>query len=212
MPSSIDDHDDRNPSAGRELTLNTGSILGIFLGAVLLCGLCFGFGYRLGSHNQPRTEIAPVSTTADPSENFTSFKPAAGSAESESTPAPAPKLTAAERRKERVLENSEKAAEKSAEIQPVAAVKDAPGDTSGGSSSAATAASGAYFVQVAAVSHGEDAQLLLHALKAKGYPVSIHSVPQDKFFHVQVGPFENKKDAEAAKQRLLADGYQPIIK
>ena len=67
-------------------------------------------------------------------------------------------------------------------------------------------------VQVAAVSHEEDAQLLVSALRAKGYPVSAHADTADKFFHIQVGPFTNMKDAAAAKQRLVADGYQPIIK
>jgi cell division septation protein DedD len=67
-------------------------------------------------------------------------------------------------------------------------------------------------VQVAAVSHQEDAELLVNALRAKGYPVSAHTEPQDKFFHIQVGPFATHKDADAAKQRLLADGYQPIMK
>jgi DedD protein len=67
-------------------------------------------------------------------------------------------------------------------------------------------------VQIAAVSHQEDAELLVNALRAKGYPVSAHSEPQDKFFHIQVGPFTNRKDADTAKQRLIADGYQPIVK
>jgi cell division septation protein DedD len=67
-------------------------------------------------------------------------------------------------------------------------------------------------VQVAAVSHEEDAQLLVSALRAKGYPVNAQTESADKFFHIQVGPFTNMKDAAAAKQKLLADGYQPIIK
>jgi DedD protein len=73
-------------------------------------------------------------------------------------------------------------------------------------------AAGNFMVQVAAVSHEEDAQLLVNALRAKGYPVSAHTEPQDKFFHIQVGPYNNAQDATAAKQRLVADGYQPIIK
>ncbi len=67
-------------------------------------------------------------------------------------------------------------------------------------------------VQIAAVSHQEDAELLVNALRTKGYPVSAHTEPQDKFFHIQVGPYASRKDAEAAKQKLVADGYQPIVK
>jgi len=73
-------------------------------------------------------------------------------------------------------------------------------------------ATGSFVVQVAAVSHEEDAQLLVTALKAKGYPVSAHTESADKFYHISVGPFTNVKDAAAAKARLVADGYQPIIK
>jgi cell division septation protein DedD len=73
-------------------------------------------------------------------------------------------------------------------------------------------ATGNFVVQVAAVSHEEDAQLLVSALRAKGYPVSAHADTGDKFFHIQVGPYTNMKDATAAKQKLVADGYQPIIK
>ncbi len=70
---------------------------------------------------------------------------------------------------------------------------------------------GSFLVQVAAFSHKEDADLLLGALKAKGYPAATYALP-DKLFHVQVGPFTNRKDAETARQRLLADGYTPILK
>ena len=34
----------------------------------------------------------------------------------------------------------------------------------------------------------------------------------DKFFHVQVGPYADVKDAEAMRARLIADGYNPIVK
>jgi cell division septation protein DedD len=67
-------------------------------------------------------------------------------------------------------------------------------------------------VQVAAVSHQEDAGLLVGALQRKGYSVAAHTEPQDKLIHIQVGPFNNHKDAEAMRQRLLADGYNAIVK
>jgi cell division septation protein DedD len=71
---------------------------------------------------------------------------------------------------------------------------------------------GITIVQVAAVSHQEDADVLASALKKHGYAVAIRQEPQDKLLHVQVGPFTNKKDAEAMRQRLLADGYNAIVK
>ena len=71
---------------------------------------------------------------------------------------------------------------------------------------------GSVVVQVAAVSHQEDADVLMSALKKHGYNVAIRLEPQDKLLHVQVGPFASKKDAEAMRQRLLADGYNAIVK
>jgi len=77
---------------------------------------------------------------------------------------------------------------------------------------AASTATGNFVVQVAAVSHQEDADLLMGALKGRGYAVNARSEPQDKLIHIQIGPFNNRKDAEAMRQRLLSDGYNAIIK
>ena len=71
----------------------------------------------------------------------------------------------------------------------------------------------AYFVQVAAVSKQEDAEALVDALKKKEYPAFLASTsPTDKLFHVQVGPFATKADAEAMRERLIVDGYNAIVK
>jgi cell division septation protein DedD len=67
-------------------------------------------------------------------------------------------------------------------------------------------------VQVAAVSHQEDADLLIGALRSRGYAVSARAAGADSFIHVQVGPFHDKKEADAMRQRLLADGYNAIVK
>ena len=70
----------------------------------------------------------------------------------------------------------------------------------------------ARIVQVAAVSHQEDADVLIKALKHRGYNVAVHHEPQDKLLHVQIGPFPTKKDADVMKQRLQTDGYNAIVK
>ena len=78
--------------------------------------------------------------------------------------------------------------------------------------SPAQVAPGQSVVQIAAVSHQEDADALQAALKAHGYNVFIRKEPQDKLLHVQIGPFPTRKDADVMKQRLLADGYNAIVK
>lgn len=67
-------------------------------------------------------------------------------------------------------------------------------------------------VQVAAVSRQEDAEILKTALQKKQYPVFIANSSGDPLFHVQVGPFTDRKDAEAMKTKLAGDGYNAIVK
>jgi len=58
----------------------------------------------------------------------------------------------------------------------------------------------------------EDAVSLVDALKQKQYPAFAANASSDKLFHVQVGPFNDIKDAEATRAKLVADGYNPILK
>jgi DedD protein len=76
----------------------------------------------------------------------------------------------------------------------------------------ATADSGKPMVQIAAVARPEDADALVAALKQRGYGVVVRNEPQDKLLHVQVGPFADRGQAAAMKQKLLSDGYNAIIK
>ena len=74
-------------------------------------------------------------------------------------------------------------------------------------------ATGGYIVQVAAVSRQEDADALVEALKKKQYPAfAVNNSSGDKFYHVQVGPYAEWKDAEVMRNRLISDGYSPIVK
>jgi cell division septation protein DedD len=66
-------------------------------------------------------------------------------------------------------------------------------------------------VQIAAVSHAEDASVLVAALRRRGYAVTARREPADSLIHVQVGPFANRNDANAMCQRLLGDGYNAIV-
>ena len=89
---------------------------------------------------------------------------------------------------------------------PASAIHDAVSDTH-------PTAAGIYFLQVAAVTKQEDAEALVSALKKKDYAVfATNSVPTDKLFHVQIGPFSNQKDVEGLRAKLVAAGYNPIVK
>ena len=68
-------------------------------------------------------------------------------------------------------------------------------------------------MQVAAVSRQEDADSLVEALKKKQYPAFMaNNSSADRFYHVQVGPYADLKEAEAMRARLITDGYNPIVK
>ena len=66
-------------------------------------------------------------------------------------------------------------------------------------------------VQVAAVSHAEDADALVTALRRRGFAVMVRRDGSDNLLHVRVGPFLNRNDANATRQKLLNDGYNAIV-
>lgn len=73
---------------------------------------------------------------------------------------------------------------------------------------------GTIVVQIAAVSREDDAVSLAGALRKKNYNVFVvnNPVTNDKLYHVQVGPFATLQEAEAMKAKLVAEGYNPILK
>jgi cell division septation protein DedD len=75
-------------------------------------------------------------------------------------------------------------------------------------------ASGTYLVQIAAVTHEEDAAALAGALRKKSYAAAVVPSPngKDKLFHVVLGPYASLQDAEAMKLKLQGEGYSPIVK
>jgi len=74
--------------------------------------------------------------------------------------------------------------------------------------------SGSFMVQIAAVSHEEDAAALAGALRKKSYAAAVVNNPtgKDKLFHVVLGPYASLQDAEAMKAKLQGEGYNPIVK
>ena len=224
-----DDLQDLRDSRGqdREISLGTTTILGIFFALALLCAVFFGFGYSLGKRSAPPV-VSAAELPAASSESNTS-KPAPGSpathaaATPPATPADdagqtattpdAPTTTSPETNQPTPALTRVKAvaADFRPDTRPEPPIKPAaPKPAAVASITPATP--GVAIVQVAAVSHQEDADVLVNALKHRGYNVAIHHEPQDKLLHVQIGPFPTKKDADAMKQRLQTDGYNAIVK
>jgi DedD protein len=215
MNHLLDDDDNPIGRPDRELTLSTGAILGIFFGLVLICGVFFAFGYNLGQKSK-----APVTSSTDSDTSQTTLsshaKPSAGSlgdsvipAQAATTPATQMPLTttppvAAATRTSRPEPAPEPAA------APVPVPRDQPAPVAI-QSQAPMGGPGMFIVQIAAVSQQGDAAMLVGALRQKGYAVAARTEP-DNLIHIQVGPFDNKAQATAMRDRLLADGYNAIVK
>jgi DedD protein len=197
-----------------EVTLGMASLLAIFFGLVILCGIFFGFGYTVGKRfTAPSTRAATqapknapaADDTAQPTDESQPAKPSADGKEmpppakaaplpAESAKNPATPSAPATTPKPRVPPTEEATAPARPERNP------------------ANSAFPDYMVQVAAVSRPADSDALIAALRKLGYNVIAHTEPQDKLLHVQIGPFTTRAEANAMRQKLLADGYNAIIK
>ena len=190
-----------------ELTLGPLVLTGLVLGLILLCGICFGLGYRMGHRGASTTQAAIAQPAPDaqttPQVDPSHAKPSATTQAPSATQPPAA---------DQPLSDTD-----SATSVPVA------GDAAGSQPSPAqNAAAGGFKVQpasaptapmvhIAAVSHQEDAEVLVNALRKRGYAVSVSHDAADSLLHVRVGPFANLSEADKWRQKLLNDGYNAIV-
>jgi len=177
----------QDETTDREISLSASTILGIFFALALLCAVFFGFGYSLGRRSTP-----PVTTATDSPSTPSSGapKPSSGSAAARTPTAqdrdadlaaqtaiadqaaaqgqtPQPESTSTKPSALKTI------APPAANIAPPAVVPAAAPP------SPAQIAAGQSVVQIAAVSHQEDADALQAALKAHGYNVFIRKEPPD---------------------------------
>jgi cell division septation protein DedD len=198
-----------DPDTGdHEISLGTPTILGIFFALALVCAAFFGFGYTLGRRSVPS---APPVVAAVPFGNGSgASKPAAGSASGQSATPTQPSNTPAPQTAVVSLTPASTPA-----LTPAVNQQPTPNPQPAAAPQPATAnpqAAASFFVQVAAVSSQDVADILTSSLQKKGYTVGVHHEPQDKLLHVQIGPFTDKKEAEAMQKRVLADGFNAIVK
>jgi DedD protein len=208
-----------------EITLGTAKLLGLFFGLVMVCAVFFALGYTLGRKSD--VGLSAASAAAVPLQTTSNASKPAGSA----LP-PAQPMTFY-----KAVEQQDANAQLTPATDAVSSNAVSAGQstgTTGGAPASATPSTGAqspssqamgppdpmaaipaggYFVQVAAVSKQEDADALVDALKQKQYPAFVaSSSPNDKLFRVQLGPFDDIKEAEGMRTRLINDGYNPILK
>jgi DedD protein len=207
-------YDDDEP-AEREISLGTPTLLGIFFALALICACFFGFGYTMGRKSAP----SPLVAASTPGASFGASKPAAGSpansAASHATSSDFVNPSAAPVAAQAVslpIAASPAAKNAASPADGMIAGDKAPPAPAPQSASAAAQPTGSFVVQVAAVSSQDVANILLASLEKRGYSVGVHHEAQDKLLHVQIGPFADRKAAEAMRQRVLVDGFNAIVK
>lgn len=197
-----------NTTQDTEITLGAGRMLALFFVLVFTWAIFFAVGFSLGRKAGTGTDHATSAQAGSPS---TGVRPPAGKNDS-----PQPQSSNFSFYKAVEQKNAE------AQLAPAQEASQAggshgadasQGSPSGGGDAANSASASGYYVQVAAVSRQEDAEALVEALKKKQYPAfTTNNSSSDKYFHVQVGPFSDIKDAETIRGRLVGDGYNPIVK
>jgi cell division septation protein DedD len=72
--------------------------------------------------------------------------------------------------------------------------------------------SGGYTLQVMAVRRESDAVDLAKRLQKNKFPAFVLTPQGSKYYRVQVGPYSDRKSAEAAKKGLEGAGFRAIVK
>ncbi|MGB8128523.1 MAG: SPOR domain-containing protein [Candidatus Angelobacter sp.] len=191
-----------------EITLSTGKLLGMFFALAIVCGVFFTMGYLLGKSTNAggRTEIVATVPSSSAGKPYAGNK--APEAVTQTCPPGSPNCAT-------TVAGDASPSAKAVDQQPApqqSSSKPSDQRTQSAGADVNTGAASSFMVQVAAVSKQEDAEILVTALRKKQYPVFIANATGDPLFHVQVGPFTDRKDAEAMRTRLSGDGYNAIVK
>jgi cell division septation protein DedD len=213
-----------------ELTLGSTTLLLIFFGLVLLCGLCFGLGYATGHRGTQETLTAlPPGNSGRATSPADSGLPKPSADAQPGGAAPQPGAVADQQ--EPVDSTATDAGTQSSaapaadgssnglpQVKPAFGSPPIPAQAGLPAASAVGPAlgsaplpEGSLMVQIAAVSRQEDANVLMSALRNRGYAVAAQREPLDGLIHVRIGPFKTRDEAEKWRIKLLNDGYNAVV-
>jgi cell division septation protein DedD len=209
-----------------EIALGTRSLLAIFFGLVLICAIFFGLGYSVGRGSgahaaaQPTPDVAttaPDSRLPKPSpEQLTPVETPPAATDPGDAPtsdsAPASQPGAETRPPAGSPASSSPASSPAASSQTPGKTPVTPQATKPAVLEPAAATTASFMVQVAAVRVPQDAEILVNALKKRGYTAVVRNEPQDQLLHIQLGPFASRVEAMAMRTKLLGDGYNAVVK
>lgn len=196
------------PRKDAELTLGPWLLAGLACVLFLICAVCFSAGYMLGRHGAAQTGADKASATNTPLTSTPAAASVAAKPEARGNAAAAAPAAVSEEAED------EEAGAGAATPAPSAAPAVHPALPAESVPAAAPAHAqpvNGWMVQIAAVAHQEDADVLTSALRRRGYAVVQRHIASDSLIHVQVGPFTNRADANSMAQRLLGDGYNAAV-
>lgn len=225
MRGAFDDEEYERGPSGRDTELTLGPVLltGIGVGLLGICGVCFVGGYAAG-RRAPIVEVKPAPTAIVPvAAGAGSGAAAKPSATQGMMPVPCAtpstgSMAASASGQSNPIEQVGTAAMVAAPAVATPASQTVnqplvhpalPAQTY--STPAASMPSGT-MVEVAIVSQQQDADVLVNALRKRGYAAQVRRAMGEQMLHVQVGPFANRNDAIATRQRLLNDGYNAVVR
>jgi DedD protein len=226
-----EEQEQAQPRRDTELTLGAGMLWLMFLSFLLICGLFFGVGYEVGHRGTQPASAAGLEPSAGAQTsleaNGSLSKPSATALARGAPPtqsampqaAPSqpgatgqPQNAAATPPAGQAASNPAPSAAGQPQVRPALSQP-----TSGPQAASASAVHPALrpavplMVQIAAVSHQEDAEVLAGALRKRGYAVSTRRDPVDNLIHVRIGPFNNRDEANRWRLKLLNDGYNALV-
>jgi DedD protein len=208
------------PKRDTELTLGPFMLLVLFFCLALLCGLFFGLGYAVGHHGATASQSTLMQTSTDSSAlsstDSSQIKPSANTrmAQTSQQVSTETQATTSDDNQSVLAGESSQTTSSSATAfgasagQPLSAQSTTR--STGGINTSAPA-TGPLMVQIAAVSHQEDANVLVAALRKRGYAVTASRDPGDGLLHVRIGPFSSRSEAYSMRDKLLKDGYNAIV-
>jgi len=216
-------------SAG-ERVLESKHVIGLFLLMLVFSGVFFTLGYVMG-RNQYDGQVRAASPNARSPEPAVASKPASPAkksvgttnTENESDPA-----TATAEKSDWEFYHSNAPAKPEPHLQPASKVPAAaapakplvvkskseqppaplPVKSTKTPVTTPLIPSGAFLLQVAAVTKQDDALTIASSLQKKHFPATVLTPQKDSFYRVQVGPYKDQKAAEAAKKGLESAGFK----
>ncbi len=209
---------------GGDFVLESRHLVGLFLLLVVIFGVVFTLGYLMGRSQYDSRVRAAVGPP--PGTDLPTVPPAA-----KPKPKPEPPDTqvpkkdsdwdfyhssdpqAAADHLQPPPKSLTPSAPKAAALKPAATPSKTPKPAKpSGGAGGPLIPQGAIMLQVAAVTHQEDALALAQALQQKKFPAFVLTPGADKLYRVQVGPYADNQSAANARKDLEAKGFKSIVK